>query len=394
LHLFLFAAVCAILSCVTTFATEDAVPECAPTVAIGPTVDHDLRRRRWERYDIDRLTKLPWTANGVNYDVYGNANFSVVVTNACNAKCKFCVQELKYERSPGEFNTSSSAGTKDNNYFASLDRALTAVKPLNPSLAITGGEATMDPRLPRILQILASHGVRKRVLTTNGTYLMRKMGGSPKTVLEHLIDYKLEHLNVSRAHWDRVRNAELMLFPEVPGSDDDFIEALRLAKAAGIRPRLSVVLLKEGVGSLETMKKYLDWAASIGVDNVVFRQLMLFDKKTTAMDSVALYSEEQRAPLEPILDRIDGDQDFKFIKQVLGYYYYVEVYRYKGIDVVCEIADLAKIDEEDEKIRSRGGKKKVYEFVFHPNGSLNSSWKEWQGELLPPVSTLIPLGIR
>lgn len=366
------------------------MPGCGPALAL----DRDLRKNRWARYDIDRLTKIPWEAGGEAYEVYGNANFSVVATNACNAKCRFCVQELKYEKAAGDYCTSSSGAPKDDGYFASLDRALTAVKPLDPSVAITGGEATMEPRLPRTLEILASHGVRKRVLTTNGSYLMKKVGGSPKTVLEHLVDYKLEHLNVSRAHWDRARNAELMLLPEVPKDDEEFVQAMKIARANGIRPRLSVVLLKEGVGTLEEMKQYLDWAASIGVDNVVFRQLMLYDENEVQRDAVARYSEAQRALLEPILERIDRDADFQFVKQVLGYYYYVEVYRYKGIDVVCEIADLAKIDEERRKIEARGGKKKVYEFVFHPNGSLNSSWKEWEDVLLAPVTPLLTLARR
>jgi cyclic pyranopterin phosphate synthase len=46
----------------------------------------------------------------------------------------------------------------------------------------------------------------------------------------------------------------------------------------------------------------------------------------------------------------------------MGYYYYVEVWRYGAVDVVFEEADLAQL--EQVKLRDR---QTIHELVFHPN---------------------------
>ena len=71
-------------------------------------------------------------------------------------------------------------------------------------------------------------------------------------------------------------------------------------------------------------------------------------------------------------------EKFKPIAQVLGYYYYCEVYKYKDIDMVTESANLAAIDPQKAKAPNT-----VFEMVFHPNGNLNGSWIEDEDVLLP-----------
>jgi len=45
----------------------------------------------------------------------------------------------------------------------------------------------------------------------------------------------------------------------------------------------------------------------------------------------------------PYLDeQITADPRFTFIKRVIGYYYYVEIWKYRGIDVVLEEAELGR----------------------------------------------------
>ena len=48
------------------------------------------------------------------------------------------------------------------------------LKPLNPSISITGGEPTIDNKLCEILKIIDEHNYRKRVITTNGNLLLEK----------------------------------------------------------------------------------------------------------------------------------------------------------------------------------------------------------------------------
>jgi hypothetical protein len=76
------------------------------------------------------------------------------------------------------------------------------------------------------------------------------------------------------------------------------------------------------------------------------------------------------------LARVDEAPDFTFEKQVVGYYYYVEVWRWHGIDVVFEAADLSRL--EQSRRRWPGV---VFELVFHPDTTLASTWQAWDGAL-------------
>lgn len=89
------------------------------------------------------------------------------------------------------------------------------------------------------------------------------------------------------------------------------------------------------------------------------------------------YLKNNKIYLNDIWKHIDKDSSFKFIKQILGYYYYVEVYKYKMVDMVSESANLVKLYEQ-KKIASDV----VFEMVFHPNGNVNGSWVDNEDILL------------
>jgi hypothetical protein len=143
--------------------------------------------------------------------------------------------------------------------------------------------------------------------------------------------------------------------------------------------RLSCALLSGAVDSVEGVVGYLDFAEKVGVDNVIFRQLMKTDPTTVEPNSVVRYSDRHRVFLEPLLDRISADPRFAFQRQIVGYYYYVEVWRYRGLDVVFEEADLAQLEAS-----KRLGPGIIHELVFHPSARLASTWQPWDGVLGPP----------
>jgi hypothetical protein len=95
---------------------------------------------------------------------------------------------------------------------------------------------------------------------------------------------------------------------------------------------------------------------------------------------VVKFSERRRARLEPLLDAISEAPDFHFVRQVVGYYYYVEVWRHAGMDVVFEEADLAQLERAKAMMPGI-----VHELIFHPNARLASTWQPWDGILGPPL---------
>jgi molybdenum cofactor biosynthesis enzyme MoaA len=305
---------------------------------------------------------------------YANANLSVYSAQACNARCPFCVEELRPASRGTELAVQKAVERDDVRYFARLEQVLAALRPLDPSVSVTGGEPSLDPRLPAILRLLAERRARKRTMTTNGSGLLEEREG--RRVLDWITATGVRHLNISRAHPDQERNAALMRLP-AGLTPPQLRDVVAQARAGQTRVRLSCVLLQGAVDSLDGIRRYLNFAASLEIDNVIFRQLMKTDPATSAPNHVVRFSDGRRVALEPLLDAVSADREFAFQKQIVGYYYYVEVWRYGSLDVVFEEADLAQLEAA-----RRGDPGLIHELVFHPNGVLASTWQPWDGVLV------------
>jgi molybdenum cofactor biosynthesis enzyme MoaA len=338
------------------------------------------RRRKSAAFELRRNSTAGRTVTvdlwGRHVEIYANANLSVYSAETCNARCPFCVEELRPASRGRSLAAQRRIEDSDDRYFAALEATLAALAPLGPTVSVTGGEPSRDPRLPRILRALAGAGARKRTLTTNGSGLLGAREGRP--VIDWITGTGVAHLNISRAHPDQERNGQLMALPDqlaLPA----LREVIAAARSAGTRPRLSCVLLDHGIGTVEGILGYLAFAEEMGVDNVIFRQLMRTDPGTHAANFVVRYSDRHRVLLEPLLDRLSADEQFTFVRQIVGYYYYVEVWRWRGVDVVFEEADLAQLE------RARAAAPEVvHELVFHPSAELASTWQPWDGVLGPP----------
>jgi molybdenum cofactor biosynthesis enzyme MoaA len=318
--------------------------------------------------------------------VYANANLSIYSGQPCEGSCPFCVEKVRPASRGLHLAARKVIEPDDDRYFAALDEVLRVTRPLDPSVSVTGGEPSKDPRLPRILRILAGHGARKRTVTTNGSGLLDASEG--RLVVDWIGATGVRHLNISRALPDDGANAALMgLRCQLATNELRYV--VRRARDAGTRVRLSCVLIKEGISDLSGMLTYLEFARSMGVDNVVFRQLMLTDPRTHHDGPVVRASDQMRVHLEPLLDQVSDDPSFRFQRQVLGYYYYVEVWRHAGVDVVFEEADLAQLERVKQE-----APEVVHELVFHPNAQLASTWQPWDGHLGPAPSQQKPRARR
>lgn len=333
-----------------------------------------LRAERQQEFHAERYNTKSFSFGGKEKSVYENANLSIFVNESCNADCKFCVDQLRYEGKGKTFVKGRIAD--DEEYFARLEEVLNTLRPLNTSISITGGEPTKSKRLPRILQLVAKYNFRKRVITTNGSGLLDKIAG--KRVIDHIVENGFRHLNISKTHYIEKINAEVMQYDNSYFTNEQMAEVVRVALSGNVRPRLSCLLLKSGIHDVDGMMRYMDFFGAMGVDNIIFRETMDYD--VTAMLNLPKmrFLDENKVTLNDVWRNIDlMPEVFEPIVQVLGYYYYCEVYKYKGIDMVTESANLAAIDPQKAKNPNM-----VFEMVFHPNGNLNGSWMEEEDVLL------------
>lgn len=229
-------------------------------------------------------------------------------------------------------------------------------------------------------------GFRKRCITTNGSKLLTKVSGSSDTVLDTLMKYKWNHLNISRAAYDDALNRQIMKY----NVDNDYctMEMLRdiLSETNAseyCKNRLSCVLLKESVGTVPEIKRYIEYyKENCNANNFIFRELMDYDKRAINTDKMA-YCDTNKVKLYDIWHGFEGDADFTPYLNILGYYYYVEIYKLYNneITVASETADLNIQDMEKKKHDDI-----VYEMVIHPNGTLSSGWVDnIQSEVLSEI---------
>ena len=192
---------------------------------------------------------------------------SIFTDDYCNADCKFCVAQLRFENKGLMYKKRKIYS--DDEYFNRLEYVLNYLKPINPSVSITGGEPTKSKRLPQILELINKYGYRKRTLTTNGSGLLDTMNG--KAVIQHIIDNKFSHLNISKAHYDEAINTSIMCYENGYCSNDMLRTIIAFSQANNLRPRMSCLLLKDGISTVDEMINYMNYYQSMGIDNVIFR---------------------------------------------------------------------------------------------------------------------------
>lgn len=338
------------------------------------------RETRQKMFDINKHDMIDFNFGGKDKHVYSNANLSIFTDNYCNANCKFCVAQLRFENRGQAYKKFKIED--DEEYFKRLEEVLTKVRPLNPSISITGGEPTKCKRLLGIIDLVNKLGFRKRTITTNGSGLLDKVIGDGRTVLECLIENGFSHINISRTHYNDNINRYIMDYDSDNGyfSNEDLKKVIEILNSYHNAPRirLSCLLLQSGIHDIDGIYKYLDFYNNLGIDNIIFRELMDYDKDCMSNIEKMEFCKSNKVKLNDLWKEFDEVPDLEFQTNILGYYYYVEIYKYKNkLDCVSESADLTKLYLEKSKYPDN-----VYEMVFHPNGNLNGSWVDNEDILL------------
>lgn len=321
--------------------------------------DKQLRYDRQKYYNVFEYETVPYR----DKKVYKNFNFSIFIDDYCNADCKFCVAQLRYEHRHLIYKKEK---LDYDDYMRQLETVLKEIRHLNPSISITGGEPTMSPKLLDVLKMVDKYDYRKRCITTNGSHLLDIVNG--KTIIEHLIKYNLAHLNISRVSENEEVNKRVMRYNSEEGycSNDMLKDILAITNKSSLSHRISCLLIKDIVDSVEKIKNYINFYSSIGADNFIFRQLMNYSQDAINKEKID-YCNEHNVELNEIWEQMD-DEFIPYLN-ILGYYYYVEIYKYRGLTVASESADLNQQYKEFAKHPDV-----IYEMIYHPNGNLCGSW--------------------
>lgn len=294
----------------------------------------------------------------------------------CSARCVFCSETLIHR----EARVLSASLRPSKRYHQHLAACLLALRGLPFGVSLSGLEATDDVDwLCATLDALDEHAraspVGDRVLYTNGSGLSPRTTGT--AVVARLERFCLTRTELSRHALDQEANQAIMRFRDgAPvASEAGFAEALRFT-AARLPVRLSCVVQQGGVACADDAARYLDWASSLGVRDVVFRELSRTGDLYRPTPTLA-HSEARRVSIDALTAALPGD--CQPVEQTHGYYFESLRCAWRGCAVTFEHSDYTAM-----KAHHASGV--VHKLVFHANGNLCADWDPESTVLWRPVS--------
>lgn len=180
---------------------------------------------------------------------YGNC-LDVKITNACNARCAFCIEKDGYNPEPAPVK----------------ELALATIQDKSDTVLILGGEPTLYPDLIEYLKLIRPW--KERIyLTTNGSQLT-----PPYTLAKEMAKY-LDGINISIHHYSEYLN------DSVYDSENCLISFRFLKKAIGVfhesdvRVRFNTNLVRGILDSKQDVERMIAFAAHMGADEIRFAEL-------------------------------------------------------------------------------------------------------------------------
>lgn len=296
---------------------------------------------------------------GRNYQVSKNSILTINTTSLCNAKCKFCYNEITFSPESNYVNYE----TEDFNKLIEFCNAAQI-----ETLAISGGEPTLQPL--KLLGLMNRvHSEFKRVrMHSNGFKLLDIVdyNGKQKFLCEHLRDFNLMDISLSIAHYDRKINKEIM------GLSDVF-ETLKesdIKKIAGIISlRLSCFLTKEGISTPNDALSYVEWGRKLGVKKFIFRSAANIPSDESKDTNQTEYNSENRMMIGSYVKLFTENGfniDYSHLKSDS------HIYILKKDDLIVDFSASGEEIDPDDRIRR---------LILMQDNKLYTSWINCSSEL-------------
>lgn len=335
------------------------------------TTYNNLANSYAERYNItidnyddehpiieDRLFK--------NKMLHSRISFTPYIYNQCSAVCQFCSERIhRKDETPFSLNSVCT------DYYSKLDEILHELSDIDIFLSISGMEPleSLDV-LESVLTSFHKHqksggSVSEKVIYSN----LSAMVHSDKRILELIKKFRVDRVETSRHHYDEDKNQEIMRFrkDQLIALNTEYTKAVsKLVNHVDLK--LACVLQKQGVNSVSEVGKYLDWANSLGVSNITFREFSILTDHGFTQSKTTKYIGDNRIDILSILSDLPDSFELKKINK--GYYYFSFMYRYKNIlDVIFEVSDY-------EEMIKKHSSDTINKLIYYPNSDLCMDWNK------------------
>lgn len=296
---------------------------------------------------------------------FENIDAKVYPTYKCEGNCPFCLTDFRPKTKELDTKEFLANFTEEiSRYYENGGR----------KVLFTGGEPTEAmEKLLGMLKILNKFSFELVVLYTNGAKLLEviEYQDETKSILEFLQQFGLRHINMSMHHHLTAKRKELSEY--IGNKPIDNIICQIIQKCLEIR--LNCTLLKDYVGNLAEIKKYLHWADTLGVKDVYFRDLFHLNnrgERTTPGDIKKLeYSDQQRIDFAQLIGEIKSDNDFALVEKLSRHQEWGQTYIFKYLPSGLQVSfGTLTIGSEREN--------EVTYFTINPNGKMTPNMNRSQ----------------
>ena len=218
-----------------------------------------------EQHDLERVKVTGKTLFGTDLLLYTPCNLTIFVTEACQNACFFCINRRGNARIRLHPLT-------DEEYINGLTRLFEEIDPADFEVTITGGEPTLDPhRFVQTMRLCRKYGLRCRTVSTTGIHLLSMYEGKP--LCQHMVENGFLHnINIGRMHYDEKKNQAILKGQNI--SNEDIQKLALFYRLNEAEMRVSCNLVKGYIDDFEQMMKYVGFYAGLGVETIMFRELV------------------------------------------------------------------------------------------------------------------------
>ena len=361
-----------------------------PVASLQKHLKRKIRLTRFENFGYKQVTHLETTDYGVRIEVWQisqsqkwhefqnrhwrattftrqeeqDPTLNVLPANICNAHCPYCISDILGRKS-------SHIPPMD---YSTLKRASIFVKRRGGTLANIsgGGEPTLSPDIAKITNTISQY-FDEVVLHTNGSRLLKPFPPY-RNLIEALAVAGLTKISLHRVAASDDENFSLMRLKQ----RYDINKVITWAHDNKIEVQLSCVLLNSHVGSTKSIKHFLEWAATIGADSVVFRELLDGFPNNTAQQPPIVYCNKERVPVSIIEVMSTQDSQLNLIhKKRWGKKGMEYIFRYtslegRGINVRILYGKWYQREQTNSQVSG---------FVFRHNGHQWGLYAGWVSKL-------------
>jgi hypothetical protein len=205
---------------------------------------------------------------------------------------------------------------------------------LQLGLSLSGLEVTAEPQF--FLQMMAFIRANRDRFdelcvysNVSGFASDSKVDGYP--LLRSFADSGFDRIEVARHHFDESVNQKIMRFEARQSvrlnAVYEWVMREQLAAHNAVRCLKNACLLtRTGVADIEAVEQYVRWARSLGVAEVVFRELSRLPSDAYEANATRRWVDANRVPIEPLLDAVCTDlkrprTGWRYLYSTIGFYY-------------------------------------------------------------------------